>query len=85
MPESASSPSDEAQAKLAIGRRLRDLRVSREWTQSDLAKLAGKSVSSISAYERGTRALSMHELATICAAFDMLLVEFLDGLPPYGA
>lgn len=76
---------DSDQAWLALGAALRDLRISREWTQADLAERTGIPLSSISAYERAERHAPLDMLVSLCAAFDLLLTEFFDGMYPYGA
>lgn len=78
-------PVDADAARRRLGDALRDLRVSREWTQNDLAKRTGISVATISAYERAQRRAPLEELVLICDAYDLLLSEFLDGLYPYGS
>jgi len=83
MPE--PEPVDFDLARHRLGGALRDLRVRREWTQSDLAKITGISVPTISAYELGRRKAPLEELVLICDAYDLLLTELLDGLYPYGS
>jgi transcriptional regulator with XRE-family HTH domain len=85
MPEPRSPSSDEpSESRLELGRQLRDLRISREWTLHELAARVGMSISSLSAYERGTRSVSLDDLAVLCDAYNLLVSDFLSGVPPYG-
>jgi len=72
-------------ARLRLGKGLHDLRVGQGWTLHQLADRVGMSVASLSAYERGTRGLSLDALATICRAYDELVADFLRGIYPYGS
>lgn len=84
MPPPDPPQSEVTTARRAVGQGLRDLRISREWSQATLAEQVGLSISSISAYELATRAISLEHLASLCAAFDLLVTEFLDDVYPYG-
>lgn len=74
----------DAQGRIELGHRLRDLRLSREWTLQDLAERVGASVASVSAYERGTRRVSLDDLRAICAAFEIAVSDLLADVYPYG-
>lgn len=63
---------------MLFGKRLRELRTSREMTQKDLAKLINVSKVSISFYESGTRMPSMETLIAISNVFKVDL-EYLLG------
>jgi transcriptional regulator with XRE-family HTH domain len=49
-----------------------------------LADRVGISVSSVSAYERGTRQVSLDDLRSISEVFGLLVSELLAGVYPYG-
>ena len=50
-----------------LGRRVRDLRRQRGWTQEQLAEQVGVCTSYIGHIERGTRTLSLETFATLCS------------------
>ena len=54
-----------------LGYRLRELRRSKSWSQSDLGRRLGVSKVSISGYEKGTRVPSMDILLMIIKLFDV--------------
>lgn len=54
--------------KKAVGRRLRDLRESRNITQVELAALLGVDQSNVSAIERARRSLTIHQVVRIAQA-----------------
>ena len=54
-----------------LGYRLRELRRSKSWSQTDLGKKLGVSKVSISGYEKGTRVPSMEILLLIIKLFDV--------------
>ncbi len=54
-----------------LGYRLRELRRSRSWSQTDLGNKLGVSKVSVSGYEKGTRVPSMDILLMIIKLFDV--------------
>lgn len=81
----ASRPVPIRDAVVQLGNRLRDVRVSRDWTLQDLSEATEIPVASLSAYELGTRIPSLARLLTLCTAYDLLLVDLLAGLYPFGS
>ena len=68
------NPWKKPENELAFSRnayRLRELRKSKAWSQSDLGKYLGVSKVSVSGYEKGTRVPSMDILLTILKLFDV--------------
>ena len=53
-----------------LGRRIKVLRVEREWSLKELAKHSGISVSQLSSIERGAHMPSMESFLLLCAALD---------------
>ena len=64
----------------ALGSRLRRLRESRQWTQNDLARHLEAWVSSVSAWESGSRMPDLRTAARIARVYDVSLSELLDGI-----
>ncbi|MDP8909847.1 MAG: helix-turn-helix domain-containing protein, partial [Chloroflexota bacterium] len=62
-----------------IGAALHALRVERQLTQSDLARLAGVTPSAISQAERGQRGLSLETLLALAGELNVTLDELLRG------
>ncbi len=54
-----------------LGYRLRELRRSKSWSQTELGKYLGVSKVSVSGYEKGTRVPSMEILLMIIKLFDV--------------
>lgn len=66
----------------AIGRRVRDARLAREWDQSKLARRANVSTSYISRLEAGLyKAPSLDRIARIAAALDVAVADLSAPLP----
>ena len=63
-----------------LGRRIKVLRVEREWSLKELAKHSGISVSQLSSIERGTHMPSMESLLLLCAALDQKPSELLASI-----
>jgi DNA-binding NtrC family response regulator len=63
-----------------LGRRIKMLRVERDWSLKDLANLTKLSVSQMSAIERGTNLPSIESLLAISKAFDKKPSEILAGI-----
>ncbi len=73
-------PPGEAEAAflLALGKRVRLLRLIRELTQDELAQAAGISRSFVSMIEHGTHGVDVVRLWRLAAVFGMPLTELLD-------
>lgn len=56
---------------LGMGNRIRLARKGQRMTQTELARLAGISISFLGHVERGTRKASVETLATLCEVLDM--------------
>lgn len=63
-----------------IGMRIRQVRKVKGWSQSELAKKCGVSMSFLGHIERGTRIMSMETFASICEALDAGADELLWGV-----
>lgn len=64
-----------------IGMRIRQVRKARGWSQDELAKKCGISMSFLGHIERGTRIMSLETFTGICAALDAGADELLWGVP----
>ena len=62
-----------------LGTALRAVRMQRNLSQSDLARLLGISPSAVSQAERGRRGLSLETLLEACTKLDLTLDELLRG------
>ena len=60
-----------------FGHRLRQLRLARKWTQTQLADFLGIDRSFISDLERGRKSISLSYLETIAQGFDLKLEQLL--------
>ena len=58
---------------------LRNLRCTRRWTQAELARRSGLSVSTVSALERGMRDMSVETLFALCRALCCTPAALLGG------
>ncbi len=65
---------------IQLGERVRELRKKHGWRQIDLAEQSGIHEVHISDLERGAREVGLRHLATLAAAFDLPLSEFLKGV-----
>lgn len=63
----------------AIGRRIREQRISRKYTQEMLAELAGISTSFVGHIERGEKIASLETMARICMVLDESMDYILMG------
>ena len=63
-----------------VGIRIRKLRISREWTQVEMAEKLGLDRSFLADLERGKTNLSLLSLDTIARGFDVSLSKLLSGL-----
>lgn len=69
-----------------MGMRIRQVRKTRGWSQEELAKKCGISMSFLGHIERGSRIMSMETFASICRALDTNADELLWGVVcPSGA
>lgn len=64
-----------------VGKRLRELREERGLTQAQLAGLLGKSVETISNFERGKVVTSLLTLNQLAGHFGVAVGEFLSDVP----
>ncbi|MDE6887122.1 MAG: helix-turn-helix domain-containing protein [Eubacterium sp.] len=63
-----------------MGMRIRQVRKVKGWSQDELAKKCGISMSFLGHIERGTRIMSMETFASICEALDTGADELLWGV-----
>jgi transcriptional regulator with XRE-family HTH domain len=68
-----------APAAARVGTALRSVRMQRNLSQSELARLLGISPSAVSQAERGRRGLSLETLLDACTKLDLTLDELLRG------
>lgn len=61
--------------------RVRDLRIERRWTQSELAKRLGLSQARLSEIERGAGSLSAEQLVEVLRLFNVRLEDLVDKQP----
>lgn len=61
----------------ALGKRVRLLRLTREWTQEQLGEAAGMSRSFVSLVEKGTQGIDVVRLWRFAEAFEMPLAELI--------
>lgn len=62
-----------------IGMRIRQVRKAKGWSQDELAKKCGISMSFLGHIERGTRIMSLETFANICGALESHTDELLWG------
>ena len=63
-----------------FGKRLRELRVGRDMTQTEMADFLGIDRSFISDVERGKKTMSLSYLETVAQGFKLTLAELMEGL-----
>ena len=63
-----------------MGMRIRQIRKAKGWSQDELAKKCGISMSFLGHIERGTRIMSLETFVSICAALDAAADELLWGV-----
>ena len=63
-----------------MGMRIRQIRKAKGWSQDELAKKCGISMSFLGHIERGTRIMSLETFVGICAALDVAADELLWGV-----
>jgi transcriptional regulator with XRE-family HTH domain len=64
--------------QIQMGKRIRQLRVSMQWSLETLAEKADLDVSFLSGVERGVRNVSLGKLSRIASAFNLSLAELCD-------
>ena len=67
-------------AATALGRRIRQLRIAKGWSQEQLAEESGLHTNYIGGIERGERNLSLINLDRLAKAFGISVSELLKGL-----
>jgi len=72
-------PKDTLFSKKEVGARIRALRLQRGLPQVELARLLGVHQTNISAMERGTRALTIHQILKLSRALKISTDEILTG------
>lgn len=65
---------------VAFGRRIRELRLARGWTQEELAERTGFHRNYIGMAERGERNVSLRNLAVMSKAFGIKISRLLDNM-----
>jgi len=63
-----------------MGMRIRQVRKAKGWSQDELAKKCGISMSFLGHIERGTRIMSLETFVSICSALDAHADELLWGV-----
>lgn len=63
-----------------MGMRIRQVRKARGWSQDDLAKKCGISMSFLGHIERGTRIMSLETFVSICSVLEAGADELLWGI-----
>jgi len=74
----AAPPKETVISKREIGARLRAIREAREMTQGELAQLLGTRNSNVSDVERGTRGLTVNQVARLARALSISTGDILD-------
>jgi len=71
-------PTDDSHSALlnTIGQKIRQIRISKGWSQEDLAKAAGLNRSYVGSVERGERNIRVLTLAKIAHVFDVKIEHF---------
>lgn len=64
----------------AFGRRVKELRIERDLTQSELTEKVGLSNNFIGMVERGERNTSVDKIFKLAKAFDIKLAQFFETL-----
>lgn len=67
---------------VTIGKRIRQIRELRGWSQHDLTMRTGIHCTGISSHEKGRFEPKLKQLHLYAAAFGMTLAQFLDGVRP---
>lgn len=64
----------------ALGERIRQLRLEREWRQIDLAEETGMHENYVSDLEQGNKEICLRMLHAVARAFGMTMAELLKGI-----
>ena len=64
--------------RIKLGRVIRDMRISKKWTQEDLAEAAEMHPTYISSIETGKRNVSILMISKIAGAFDITIAELME-------
>lgn len=67
-----------------LGKRVRELRAAKKWSQEELAHISGLHRTYIGQIERGEKNISFGNLSKISSVFDVTLAELLSGLEDGG-
>lgn len=78
-------PKTQTVSKLAVGQRLRAVRVAQGMSQTKLAELLGITQSNVSGLERGVRSLTIHQVARLATTLGVSTDELLLGKSPNGS
>ena len=65
---------------VALGERIRELRIGRGWRQIDLAEQAGIHENYVSDLETGHKEICLRTLKMVAGAFDMKPTDLLKGI-----
>ena len=65
----------------SLGKKLRDLRTEREWTQQGVALMLGVTVGAVSKIENGVTDINFSRLEQLADVYDLQISELLD-IPP---
>ena len=65
---------------IALGERIRELRLARGWRQIDFAEETGMHENYVSDLELGRKEICLHMLQTVASAFGMKTHELLKGI-----
>jgi len=65
---------------LALGERIRELRIERGWRQIDLAEETGMHENYVSDLELGRKEICLKMLQAVASAFKMKPADLLDGI-----
>jgi len=69
-----------SEIKHAFGRRVRQLRKKRNWSQEKLAEMSGMHWTYIGQVERGERNLTLQSIQSIARALRMKIANLFDGI-----
>lgn len=64
---------------MEVGKRIKELRKQKKWSQEELAERAGISQSALSAIERGAKQPTVETLNSICNALNISLADFFSA------
>lgn len=78
--DSESTRTDVEKIYELIGRRIKQLRLAKGWSQGDLGEKLGIGASSISYIESGARRISVADIEAFAEIFDLEVKTFLKGV-----